>query len=725
MKTGDALLIVLTAVLGLLAAGLAFATKIIEFFTARMRARQVAREFDETIDSEAKPLPPLDPLPNISPGFVNRKRELDLAEDRVRNGGEAVLVFEGDKWSGKSEAAVALAHRLRSAESGGARDLRDHEFIWIKGSSDPDAYTTLADIGRALNVETEDQSVSVGSEVSKLDSLRRHLARRRTVLVLDDLRLSDDGESEGMREFLRVIPEGSLVIAAAGNRGKGLDAVHVELEEFDLGDVEDLIAKLVDRLSLRPVEQFDRAFAEHMHEVVGGDPRTITWFLNGCKGSGEMPRQRLEALRSGVGLDQLFAQIWQGLDLEARSVLAACDCLGGKATARQLAAAGGAPEKSVLRAAEALYEEGLFSVTYSAGTPAFVCSQALAIYVAGETPSDDRYARLRTMAGHYVSILRADRENARALLPEIDALRAVFRGLGRQEADGVDDPRTETALQELFQATADPLLTLGFFDDRIAAAGYAYDSSQRTGNHRVASLACEVLASTYTLRGEFASARSAVGLGRVAAEASGDPAEMARQMYSQGFLRYREGAPEDALAVIYGAEDCAVAGNDLEALIDILDMRAAAHLHLGEVDACEEAARRSLAVCEEIEWERAKSFPLRFLAEVAIHRNDLKEARTLLERARGFASKYEDQRQLARISLTAARKHLFDRDLDGAERAAANAIDEAERLGLPPEKAEALALAAAVNFARRSPASLDELVSRRPTRLSEASVAGD
>lgn len=722
MNSGDPVVIGLAVVvLGVLGAALGLAAKLIEFMTARRRAAEAAPVAEPLRSQRTDPA--LDPLPSPSPGFVNRTRELDTAEQGVYGGGEALVIFEGDKGIGKSEAAIQLAHRLRDGEPRGGRDLRDHEFVWVMSRTDRGG-VTLADIGRALSVETADQSVSAVSDASKLHRLRRHLATHKTALVLDGIRLGDDGERDGMHEFLRVIPDGSLVIAAADSRGVDLDGFHVELKPLKLEDVEGLVAKLARRLDL-PTEQFDRAFARRLHEVVGGDPRTVTWFLRSCKGSAEGPDRRLETLRSGVGLDRLFEPIWQGLDPDARVVLSTCACLGGKATARQLAAGCGAAERSVLRTAEGLYRDGVLGVALSAGQQAFLCSQALGLYVTGATPSAERYGCLRRIATHYVSVLRTEPENARALLPEVDALRAVFDGLQRQAADGVEDLRVHTALQELFKASLDVLLTLGLFDDRIVAARYAYESSMQTGNHRGASLACEVLASTHALRGEFEPAELALRHGQVAAEASGDEAEIARQSYSEAFLRYREARPWEALESIDGAEDRAVAGDDLETLINVLDVRAAVHLYLGETEACNGAAQRCLAVCEKIGWERAKSFPLRFLAEVAIHRADSDSALELLDRARALASGYDDQRQLARISVTAARMRLLDRDLDLAAEEAASAVSESGRLGLPPEEEEALALADAISLARRAPATLDDLASRRPTRLTEAPVGGD
>jgi tetratricopeptide (TPR) repeat protein len=712
MDAGLALWIGLgAAVLTLVGAVIGLRASQIQLWIAR-RAKAEALEPEEG-------LLPASTVPRPHP-FVNRNAELKKAMDRICERRAPVLAFEGAWGIGKSAAVGQLVHELRQLPSS-STNLGEYEFVWVGGR---DGTTTLVDIGRSLCMETDDQSVSSGATWTKLNRLRGRLASRKTALVLDDLTLGEDSDSRDMREFLGTVPDGSLVIAAV-NRGRGLEAACIPLDEFGVEDVHKLIAAQVENLQLEPAEKFDKEFARRLYEIAGGHPRTIVWFLLAYKSSGQTVEERLEALRRGDGLEELFASIWSSLSDELRQLLRACECSGGRATAEQLAIACDVSVEVAHANATKLLDEGLLGIARTAGKPAFVCSQALALFIASETSTSVRCVYWRRLARYYVAAVKADAENARALLPEVDIIRAVFEGLARPAMEGVVDPELEADVQSLFEATLDILLTLGLLDDRLAAAQHGYDSAMRTGNYRCASLASEVLAGTFGFRGEFEHAWSALGHGWLAAQESGDLGEIARQMYTEGFIRYREGDAGAALESVQGADRKAEDVADSETLVNVLDLRAAAHLHLGQLDECEEAANRCMRICEEIRWERAKAFPLRFLAEVAIHRGESQRARDLVERARGIASEYHDQRQTARVSLTAARMYLLDRDLDSAEPHAATAASEAERLGLPPEEEEARALEDAIRLARRSSELLDDYARRRPIRLTDAPVAGD
>jgi tetratricopeptide (TPR) repeat protein len=711
-----------TAGVGLAAAFVTLSSNVIQLRLARRKDPEAASELPPVVACSEQESPPrVDSLPSRYRAFVNRDVELGDAMSQICIQREAVLAIEGARGIGKSAAATELAHRLMGESPRGSVDLREHAFVWVDGRN---GCTTLADIGRSLCVETDDQSIAAGSERVKLDRLRTHLATRKTALVLDNLSLSGDHDSEILRELLRTVPDGSLVIAAV-NRPDGLDAYRVALGELSVDDVRKLIDRQVARLKLEPPEEFDEAFAKRLYEIVGGHPGTITWFLRAYKSSGETLDERLNALQLGKDLAELFEPIWSHLSDDCKALLAACDCLGGRATAAQLAIACDIPADQAQARAKELLDEGLFGVVRSAGRSAFTCPQAFALFAAGETPVHVRYTYLQRLARHYIAALQAAPEDARAVIPEVDAIRAVFEGLSRQQLDGLAQPQLEADLQRLFEVTLDILLTLGLFDDRIAAATSAYESAIRTQDYRCASLAAHVLSGTHAFRGDFEAAATALAHGWTAAEQSGDTREIARQMYTAGFLWYRSRKPREALDAVEGADDRALAANDLESLVNILDMRSAALLYLGELDECDSVALRCLDICEKMQWERAKAFPLRFRAEVAIHRGASQEAGDLLERAYRIASGHHDQRQLARVSLTMARMHLLDGELDAAELAAAHAVTETQRLSLPPEEEEALALRDAIRLARRSPALLHDYASRRPTRLTDAPVAGD
>src|SRR5689334_2406659 len=131
MISGDVISIPwVTGLLGLLGGAVALATKIIEY---RIKVREARAGSNRPPEPEAKADSPICSLPVQFKGFVNRTLELSTAEDRVYEGGEAVLVFEGDRGIGKSTAAVELAHRLQKGQPRGSRDLREHEYIWVMG----------------------------------------------------------------------------------------------------------------------------------------------------------------------------------------------------------------------------------------------------------------------------------------------------------------------------------------------------------------------------------------------------------------------------------------------------------------------------------------------------------------------------------------------------------------------------------------------------------------
>jgi len=130
-------------------------------------------------------------------------------------------------------------------------------------------------------------------------------------------------------------------------------------------------------------------------------------------------------------------------------------------------------------------------------------------------------------------------------------------------------------------------------------------------------------------------------------------------------------------------------------------------------------------VCREMGWHRATAYPLRSLAEVAIHQGDFDLAGTRVAEARRVATERGDRRQLARISLTAARMHLVAGNLRGASREASEAEQAAVTLGLRPELREIRAIRRAAVRALWFPPLRLLQARRRPTRFTDAPIGGD
>jgi tetratricopeptide (TPR) repeat protein len=703
---------VVGAGIGVMAGLIALATALLNHKIARENLRSTRLKAEEVPrEAAAKVYLP------ARAHFVNRKVELDRAIMHIRSG-EVALAIEGDIGVGKSAAATELAHRLHDddagAGAGAPADADDRTYIWIDGR---DGCPQLTDVCRALSLFTGDQSLSRIADAHKLDALRAHLAKHRTVLILDNLRLGDDLASEQIRELVRTVPPGSLVIASVNTPGR-LDAVQLRLEDLTAPDVAQLVRHEASRLGLSDPALLEASFADQLQEILGGNPGMIEWFLRSL-GRGEKSLEaHLAAVSRGEGLGELLAPVWSGLSSSSRMALGVCANLRGQATIEQIAIAGQLPEDEASAAVRDLLSVGLLRTVRPTDRPnVFVCAGGVQRFVNAQTPAGRRAEFTARLAAHYTDYFSRNWEDARTAVSHMNGLRATVANLHEEGRDA--------QLQQLFANTLDLFFTLGLFDDRIELGGLAYESAVRSGDYRAASLACSVISSTHAIRGELAAAREALALGLVAAERSGAAAEKARQMRDTGFIHYRSGEAERALAAVEGAEELALADGDLNNRVDVIGVQMASYWYLGRLDEAERAARCYIRACEEVPWERAQANAMRYLAEEAIHRGDFAAAEEHLTRAHGIAERYDDARGVMRLRMTEARLRLIALQLREAEAAAADAEESAVALGLPSERAESAALRTAARRARLIPPLRLRLRRRRPLRMTAEPVGGD
>ena len=651
-------------------------------------------------------------FPPRAPSFVNRDEAMSTAIGRIESG-ERVVAIEGIPGVGKSAVVAELAYRLQSRASL-RHDLSRHSFVWIDGRN---ACPSLSEVCREITLQTGDQSLSSVAEREKPAALRSHLARNDTVLLLDNIRTGDVPDTDPLRELVRVVPANAIVIASVNSPG-ALDGSRVILDELEPDHVLQLVQHETSRLSLSNPELFDGDFSTRLLGLVGGNPRMIEWFLRSLVRSPETLEERFAAVENGEGLRELFLPVWQTLSDDAQALLGACACLGGRAIIEQMVVACMLPGEVVAAALTEVMTVGFLTVARSsAGPDVYTCIYSVQRFAVTQTPRPTIAAFTARLATHYISFLARDPENAEAAAPHIDGIKAVLQQLF--------DEGKDTELQSLFIAVLDILFTLGLLDDRIATGTLAFESAVRAENHRAASLATDVLSSTHAARGEVDRGREALALGLLAAERSGDRGEDARQMRAAGVVSYKAGDAVQALAAIDGAEEIARDTGELEILVNVLGLRTVACWRLGQFADSRAAAERGLDVCREISWRRATAYPLRNLAEVALHDGDFPRAASLLQEARAVATDASDRRQLARICLTTARMRLLAGEPGPARTEAGRAMEQARALGLPPEREEAVALWKASGLARWLPPLRLYYVWRRPARLTGAPIGGD
>jgi len=651
-------------------------------------------------------------LPPRAPSFVNRDKAISTALGRIESG-ERVVAIEGIPGVGKSAVVAELAYRLQSRESR-QHDLSGHSFVWIDGRN---ACPSLSEVCREITLQTGDQSLSSVAEREKPAALRSHLARNDTVLLLDNIRTDDLPDADPLRELVRAVPANAIVIASVNSPG-ALDGSRVVLDELEPDHVFQLVQHETSRLSLSNPELFDGDFSTRLLRLVGGNPRMIEWFLRSLVRSPETLDERFAAVENGEGLGELFLPAWQTVSDDAQAVLGTCACLGGRAIFEQLVVASDLPGEMVAAALAEVMTLGFLTVARSSGGPdVYTCIYSVQRFALTQTPRPTITAFTARLATHYIRFLARDPENAQAAIPHIDGIKSVLQQLF--------DEGKDAELQWLFVAVLDILFTLGLFDDRIATGTLAYESAVRAENHRAASLATDVLSSTHAARGEVDRGREALALGQLAAERSGDRGENVRQMRAAGVVSYKAGDPVQALAAIDGAEQIARETGEFETLVNVLGLRTVACWHLRRFVDSRAAAERGLGVCREISWQRATAYPLRNLAEVALHDGDFPRATTLLGEAHAVATASSDRRQLARICLTTARMRLLAGEPAAARTEAGRAMEQARALGLPPELEEAAALRKASGRARWLPPVRLYYKWRRPARLTGAAIGGD
>jgi hypothetical protein len=696
--------------IGAFTALIALATAIVNHRIARenLRAAKLQAE-EEAAEVETRVY-----LPARS-HFVNRVHELDQAVAHIRSG-EVVVAIEGGIGVGKSATATELAHRLLDEDpidgEGGANQERT--YVWIDGRN---GCPLLRDICRALSIFSGDQSLAVVADDFKLDALRAHLSKHRTVLILDNLRLTDDIHSQRIREFTQTVPPGSLVIASVNTPGS-LDGARLQLEDLSAPDAQKLIHHEVKRLGLDEPALLEEDFAGRLRAVLGGNPGMIEWFLRSFSKSDMSLDAHLEAVARGEGLEQLLAPIWSELTPESKAVLGVSASLRGQATAEQVAIATELDEKRVSSLLRELISLGLMETVRASGRPnVFVCARGVQRFVIAQTPGQVIADYTGRLATHYTDYFSRNWEDARTAISHLNALRAVLENL-------FDEGR-DAALKRLFKRTLGLFFTLGLFDDRISLGTLAFESARRSGDHRAASLACSVISSTHAIRGELTEAREFLALGLSQADLSGSDGERARQMRDTGFISYRSRQAEQALAAVEGAEALALADGDLNNRVDTIGVQMASNWYLGRLDETERAVERYLRACREIPWERAQAHAMRYLVEVKIHRGQFEEARKLLDRARQIATQYDDARGLMRQQMTEARLLLVSLDLRKAEQVATNAEREATRLGLPSEMIESGAIRRMARLGRLMPPLRPYLHWRRPMRFTDEPIGGD
>lgn len=646
--------------------------------------------------------------------LVDRVSELTQVR-RLLDSNEPVITVEGGRGVGTSTFAREAAHDHAERVGRRRRGKRIVRLMWLDAEN---GCLDLADVARKVGLQDDEPSLPGAPAKAKKEALISYFAANpETVLVIDNLRLPAD-EPSPLHDFLQSLPSGTRAIVSSNTVGM-LDGPRIILSELPETDARTLIMQEAERRGVTDLAVADSPLVDRVYRLVGGNAQAIKLFITACIHQPGAVAELLDDIEAGAGeTDTVYDVVWTELSEQARATLSLCALLHA-VNHDQVAIALDLTDAETKRALRQLRNDWLLESSQSLGRTVYRCPTALRTG-ALEHADGPRLDRARDrLAESLTDRFARDWENAAEAAHQIEAIRTLIQALA--------SAGQYRLCVNLFAAVYDMLLTLGLFDDRITLGWVACEAASELGSVEEQSLALSVVSSTHALRGEDAEAAHAVKTGLDLARKAGSQKEIARQLRCEAFRLYRAGRVQEALDLLLSedAEGMARDAGDPHNMIDILSLIAAAQFHLGDYEGCEATARRELAECERLPWQRAKAYPLRDLAEARLMLGDPRTAEDLAAQARTVAVARDDTRQTARIGLTEARLHLFAGRLRQARDTANQAVSATAKLLLRGEKEEAEAVAEEATRCLRLPWRRWRVVGKPRGRFTEWTIGGD
>lgn len=650
--------------------------------------------------------------------LVDRTNEVSKVLRHLQQG-EFLVAIEGSLGTGKSAIAAEVAHRLvpRVGAGDGPAARQGRRYRWLAWIDARNGCPTVAEVADQLSLLTGDQGLAVASAENKEAVLRSFLAGQPSVLVIDNVRFTASGTQDFTR-FMRTLPSGSVAVVSANTPGR-LNAPRIIVEELQLDFMREMLRREADRLEVPSVLDADEETLGEVHRLIGGNPRAIGLLVLACSRQPATLREVLDQLRSGEGpvIDELFSTVWDGITPEDRFVLAVCSYLKGQAVQEQIESALDVSRDVLRQRIERLWADGLLTRSEQQGSTCYTVTPMMCGFVLKHTPEETISGIALRLSRYLIRKFRDAWEDAAGAIPHLPAIRHLVEELNARGEPGL--------CLDLFEVSLDIFFTLGLFDDRIRLGWIAHDAACRSGDAVRSSLALSVISSTHSLRGEYAVADHAIDLGMRVAREAGSDQEVARQIRCRAYNVFRSGDARQALETVGDAEEMALNSGDLNNLVDIIALRSAAEWHLGDFDACRATVSQFLHYCQVIPWERAKAYPIREKAELAMMARSYGDAALLLKECREIAEKYRDERQLVRIALSESRHSLFTGRLLTARQRARSVEAEAGRLGLLSEHAEASAVSSRAGRAMAMPWRWRRSTRSPVPRFTEMTIGGD
>lgn len=230
------------------------------------------------------------------PYFFGREKELATIADALlpesRSWG---VLIDGPGGIGKTALAIRAGHfapaehfplkiflsaKIRELTTTGEQKLEDYML--------PNFMALLSELGAELG----EPELSRTAPNERANAVRRALADKQALIIVDNLETFDERERVRLYQFLNRLP-GACKAIVTSRRRTDIDARVVRLDRLALKDALDLMAELA--VSNRHLSRADNKERENLYEMSGGNPLLIKWVAGQLGREGSRCRTIAEA----------------------------------------------------------------------------------------------------------------------------------------------------------------------------------------------------------------------------------------------------------------------------------------------------------------------------------------------------------------------------------------------------------------------------------------------
>jgi tetratricopeptide (TPR) repeat protein len=348
------------------------------------------------------------------PYFFGREQELARLAEALdpETAGWGVLI-DGIGGIGKTALAIRAGHlapaqhfstkiflsaKMQELTPAGEQALEDFTL--------PNYLALLAELARELG---EDE-IAKGNPKDRANEVRRALANRQALILIDNVETFDENERERLFQFLRRLPRSCKAIVTSRRR-TDVAAEIIRLDRLKWEDALKLIIKLAERNKL--LARATDAERRQLYEITQGNPLLIEWLAGQLGRPGSQCRTIAEASQyiksappNNDPLEHIFRDVFTTFTESERSLLAALSHFTYPAHVPWLAEIADESEAVALTCLDDLADRALVLEDHQAQV--FFLSPLVAAFLRRKYPELVSQTAHRLMEGVYALALEGD-----------------------------------------------------------------------------------------------------------------------------------------------------------------------------------------------------------------------------------------------------------------------------------------------------------------------------